>query len=123
VEDAKKKGYVETLLGRRRYIPEIRSENTNIFEAARRIAINTPVQGTAADLIKKAMVSIDREMEKREMASRMLIQVHDELVFEAPRTEYRALIDLVKDKMENALDFSVPLKVNVSVGNNWEEAH
>jgi len=123
VEDAKKKGYVETKLGRKRYVPDINSENMNIFEAARRIVINTPVQGTAADLIKNAMVGIDRELEKLGMRSRMLIQVHDELVFESPRDEYRALIELVRDKMEKALEFSIPLKVNVSVGNNWEEAH
>jgi len=123
IEEAKKNGYVETLLGRRRYIPEIYSENANIFESARRVAINTPIQGTAADLIKKAMVTIDEELERRGMRSRMLIQVHDELVFESPREEYTALVEIVKEKMENAIVFSIPLKVNISVGNNWEEAH
>ncbi len=123
VEETKKNGYVETLLGRRRYIPEIHSENNNIFESARRITINTPIQGTAADLIKKAMVTINKEIDKRGMKSRMLIQVHDELVFESPRDEYQTLIEIVKDKMENAIVFNVPLKVNVSVGSNWEEAH
>jgi len=123
IEEAKKNGYVETLLGRRRYIPEIYSENANIFESARRVAINTPIQGTAADLIKKAMVTIDEELEHRGMRGRMLIQVHDELVFESPREEYTSLVEIVKEKMENAIVFSIPLKVNISVGNNWEEAH
>lgn len=123
VEEAKKNGYVQTLLGRRRYVPEINSENKNIFDSARRIAINTPVQGTAADLIKKAMVDIDHELGKRGMRSRMLIQVHDELLLEAPRDEYDELVMIVREKMETAIEFSVPLKVNVSVGNNWEEAH
>ena len=120
---AKESGYVETLLGRRRYVPEINSQNRNIAEAARRVVINTPIQGTAADLIKKAMVQIDAEMEKQKMRSRMLIQVHDELVFETPPEECEDLQPLVRETMENALSFNVPLKVNLSVGSNWEEAH
>jgi DNA polymerase-1 len=123
IEDAKANGYVETLLGRRRYIPEITSQNRNIFEAGRRIAINTPIQGTAADLIKKAMVEIDTEIMRRKLRARMLIQVHDELVFESPGDESDALKGLVREKMENAISFSVPLRVNISSGNNWEEAH
>ena len=123
VQKAKGTGYVETLLGRRRYVPDIRSENRNIFEQARRIAINTPIQGTAADLIKKAMVIIDGELDKRRMRSRMLIQVHDELVFETPEEEKEELGRLVKEKMENAIVFDVPIRVNVSTGKNWEEAH
>ncbi len=123
VEEAKKNGYVQTLLGRRRYIPEIHSENRNIFDSARRIAINTPVQGTAADLIKKAMADIDHELGNRGMRSRMLIQVHDELLLEAPRDEYDEIVTIVREKMETAIEFTVPLKVNISVGNNWEEAH
>jgi DNA polymerase-1 len=123
VSRAKENGYVETLLGRRRYVPEILSQNRNIAEAARRIAINTPIQGTAADLIKKAMVLIDRGLEKRGMRSRMLIQVHDELVFETPPEEAHDLQVMVRETMESALSFEVPLKVNLSMGNNWEEAH
>jgi len=123
VQKAKGTGYVETLLGRRRYVPDIRSENRNIFEQARRIAINTPIQGTAADLIKKAMVIIDGELDKRRMRSRMLIQVHDELVFETPEEEKEELGRLVKEKMENAIVFDVPIRVNVSTGKSWEEAH
>jgi DNA polymerase-1 len=123
VERVKKSGYVETLLGRRRYIPEIQSQNRNIAEAAKRIAINTPIQGTAADLIKKAMVEIDRQIDARGLESRMLIQVHDELVFEMPGEEQDELQALVQDAMENAISFDVPLKVNLSTGTNWEEAH
>jgi len=123
VEEAEKTGFVTTLLGRKRYIPDIRSENRNIYESARRIAINTPIQGTAADLIKKAMVDIDRELNRRKLKSRMLIQVHDELVFESPEDECALLEDLVKDKMENAISFQVPIVVNIAEGKNWEEAH
>ncbi len=123
VEMAKKDGYVETLLARKRYVPEINSDNRNIFEGARRIAINTPIQGTAADLIKKAMVLIDGEITQRGMRSRMLIQVHDELVFESPEDDLSALKEIVKDKMESAIIFKVPLKVNISTGKTWEEAH
>jgi DNA polymerase-1 len=123
VERAKKDGYVETLLGRRRYIPEIQSQNRNIYEAARRVAINTPIQGTAADLIKKAMVEIDAEMEKRGLRSRMLIQVHDELVFETPEDECDELKKLVSSIMEKTITFNVPIGVNLSTGRNWEEAH
>ncbi len=123
VEEAKKTGYVTTLLGRKRYIPDIQSQNRNIYESARRIAINTPIQGTAADLIKKAMVDIDAELAGRGFKSRMLIQVHDELVFESPDDEYASLTRMVKDKMENAISFQVPIVVNISEGKNWEEAH
>jgi DNA polymerase-1 len=123
IAKAKETGYVETLLGRRRYVPEINSKNRNIAEGARRIAINTPIQGTAADLIKKAMVLIDADLEKRHLESRMLIQVHDELVFEMPPDEREELEKTVRQIMENALSFHVPLKVNLSVGSDWEEAH
>ncbi len=123
VEEAKKSGYVTTLLGRKRYVPDIRSENRNIYESARRIAINTPIQGTAADLIKKAMVDIDDELNRRGLKSRMLIQVHDELVFESPEDECALLEGMVKDKMENAISFQVPIMVNIAEGKNWEEAH
>ena len=123
VKFAEENGYVETLLGRKRFIPEIYSKNKNLYEAARRIAINTPIQGTAADLIKKAMIIIDNEIVKRKMYSKMLIQVHDELVFESPENEYQELMKMVKDKMEHAISFKVPIVVNIAAGKNWEEAH
>jgi DNA polymerase-1 len=123
VEKAKKDGFVATMLGRIRPVQEIRSDNRNVFEAARRIAINTPIQGTAADLIKKAMVGIDREITQRELQSRMLIQVHDELVFETPPSELKTLEAIVREQMEHAIAFEIPLRVNIASGNNWEEAH
>ncbi len=123
VEKAKADGYVTTVLGRIRPVEQIRSQNKNLFEAAKRIAINTPIQGTAADLIKKAMVDIDREITKRSLQSRMLIQVHDELVFEVPDKEKEDLTGLARRCMENAMHFEVPLRVNIASGKNWEEAH
>ncbi|UCB45890.1 MAG: DNA polymerase I [Spirochaetota bacterium] len=123
VEKAKRDGYVETMMGRIRWVPAIQSQNRNIFEAARRVAVNTPIQGTAADLIKKAMVEIDREITQRGLKSRMLIQVHDELVFEVPSDELETLKRIARERMEGALVFDIPLRVNVAVGNNWEEAH
>jgi DNA polymerase-1 len=123
VERAKETGYVQTLLGRRRVIANINSQNRNLSDAARRVAINTPVQGTAADLIKTAMVRIDRELRERGMSSRMLIQVHDELVFETPSKEREELKEMVREIMEKAVSFDVPITVNVSEGRNWEEAH
>lgn len=123
VQKAKEDGYVETMLGRIRPVPEISSANRNVFEAARRVAINMPIQGTAADLIKKAMVGIDREITRRKLQGRMLIQVHDELVFETPESELERLEAVVREQMENALAFEIPLKVNIATGSNWEEAH
>ncbi len=123
VKKAKAKGYVTTVLGRIRPVEQIRSQNKNLFEAAKRIAINTPIQGTAADLIKKAMVDIDGEITKRLLKSRMLIQVHDELLFEVPEEEKEDLTGLVKGCMENAMHFEIPLRVNIASGKNWEEAH
>jgi DNA polymerase-1 len=104
-------------------VPELNSQNRTIYDAATRVAINTPIQGTAADLIKRAMVDIDGEIARRKLRSRMLIQVHDELVFETPEQECEALRKLVRDAMEGALSFDIPLKVNLSTGSNWEEAH
>ncbi|MBN2322350.1 MAG: DNA polymerase I [Spirochaetes bacterium] len=123
VKKAKADGYVTTVLGRIRPVEQIRSQNKNLFEAAKRIAINTPIQGTAADLIKKAMVDIDREITERSLESRMLIQVHDELLLEVPEKEEEELKSLVKRCMENAMHFEIPLKVNIASGRNWEEAH
>jgi DNA polymerase I len=120
-ENARQKGYATTLLGRRRYLPEIKSQNRMRREMAERAAINTPIQGTAADMIKLAMVSLYRKLAERGLRSRMLLQVHDELVlevFESERTEVQAL---VKDSMENALQLKVPLRVSLGWGRNWRE--
>ncbi|MFZ1082817.1 MAG: DNA polymerase I, partial [Candidatus Kryptoniota bacterium] len=120
---ARKHGYVETLLGRRRYLANINSKNSAVRMAEERQAINMPIQGTAADMIKLAMVDIYREMKKREMKSRMILQVHDELVFESSKSELKELEDLVADKMKNAMKLSVPIDVEVGTGPNWLDAH
>jgi DNA polymerase-1 len=120
-EKARRDGYVETLLGRRRYIPDINSANRQVREAAERMAINMPVQGTSADIIKVAMINLCREMEKRHLASKMLLQVHDELVFEVPDEEMDFMRQLVSDIMDSAVALTVPVKVDTKSGKNWGE--
>jgi len=120
-KQAREKGYVQTLLGRRRSIYEINSSNRQVREAAERMAINMPVQGTSADIIKVAMINLDREMDKRRLKSKMLLQVHDELVFEVPQDELELMRQLVPQAMSTALQLSVPLKVDIKTGNNWGE--
>jgi len=118
---AREKGYVQTVLGRRRYIPEINSPNRPIRESAERMAINMPVQGTSADIIKIAMINIHREMKKKGLKSRMLLQVHDELIFEVPPEEKEAMRDMVSVLMPQALELSVPLEIDIKMGKNWGE--
>jgi DNA polymerase I len=118
---ARRDGYVETLLGRRRYIPDINSANRQVREAAERMAINMPVQGTSADIIKVAMINLYREMENRKLQSKMLLQVHDELVFEVPDGELEEMRSLVCEVMPAAIKLDVPLKVDTKVGKNWGE--
>ena len=120
-KQARDLGYVQTVMGRRRYIPEINSANRQIREAAERMAINMPVQGTSADIIKVAMVNLYREMEERSLRSRMILQVHDELVFEVPPEEIDLMKELTAEIMSHALDFKVPLKVDIKIGKNWNE--
>lgn len=122
VEDAKKKGYSETLFGRRRQIPELLQNDHMTQQAGRRIALNTPIQGTAADLIKKAMIDVWEELRLRSLKSKMILQVHDELVFEVPDDEQEVMEDLVKKKMEKVYPLEVPLKVHLGWGINWAEA-
>ncbi|WP_163878505.1 DNA polymerase I [Paenibacillus favisporus] len=122
VRDAKRDGYVTTLLERRRYLPEINASNFNLRSFAERTAMNTPIQGTAADIIKLAMVQMDAALAKEKLKSRMLLQVHDELVFEVPEDELEIMKKLVPETMEHALTLSVPLKAEVSYGVNWYEA-
>lgn len=124
VESARKNGYVETLLGRRRYLRDIDSRNGMMRSMSERIAINTPIQGTAADLIKVAMIHIHEAMLAAGMRSRMILQVHDELLFDAHKSEVEALKALIMDKMTNALpNLKVPILVEIGEGNNWLEAH
>lgn len=115
------KGYAETLLGRRRYLPEINSGNGAIRAEAERMAINAPVQGTAADMMKLAMIGVDRALKEEHLASRLLLQVHDELLFEAPEGEVERLAQLARRVMCAALPLSVPVEVEAKVGLNWEE--
>ncbi|MWV44004.1 DNA polymerase I [Paenibacillus sp. HJL G12] len=122
VKDAKRDGYVTTLLERRRYLPEINASNFNLRSFAERTAMNTPIQGTAADIIKLAMVHMDAALAEKKLKSRMLLQVHDELVFEVPADELELMKKLVPETMEKALALSVPLKAEVSYGMNWYEA-
>lgn len=121
VERVRELGYAETLFGRRRYLPEINSGNRNVRQAAERAAINMPVQGTAADIIKIAMNRIDAEMERRRMRSLMTLQVHDELIFECPRDELEDVRSLALDIMPTSMEMKVPLKVDTKVGKNWGE--
>ena len=123
IEQTKKTCETSTLLGRKRHLAEINSSNANIRKFAQRAAINTPIQGSAADLIKLAMINMDKALNKNKMKSKMLISVHDEIVFEVPEKEQETLISLAKDVMENVFDLKVPLKVNIGVGANWAEAH
>jgi len=122
VEKAKNDGYVTTLLNRRRYLPEIRSSNFNLRSFAERTAMNTPIQGTAADIIKLAMIKVVEKMQEKKLTSKMLLQVHDELIFEVPPSEIEQMKELVKDTMEQALELNVPLKVDMNIGPTWYEA-
>jgi len=122
VAEARQDGYVTTLLERRRYLPEIKASNFNLRSFAERTAMNTPIQGTAADIIKLAMVKMDATLKARGLKSRMLLQVHDELVFEVPEDELDIMKQLVPDVMESAIELDVPLKADVSYGSNWYEA-
>ena len=123
VERAREKGYVETLLGRRRYVPDIHSRNRTVRSFAERVAVNMPVQGTQADMIKLAMVRIHDRLAEEKLKSRMLLQVHDELVFETPPEEMTRLRKLVVHEMTHALPLDVPIEVDVGVGDNWLDAH
>lgn len=122
VERARKEGYVTTLLHRRRYLPDITSRNFNLRSFAERTAMNTPIQGTAADIIKKAMVDITKEMQQAKLKSRLLLQVHDELIFEVPQDELDFMKKLIKQVMENAVKLKVPLKVDCAVATSWYDA-
>jgi DNA polymerase-1 len=122
VKDAQKDGFSETLFGRKRQVPELQHKDKMIQQAGRRIALNTPIQGSAADIMKKAMIDIWREIKRRNMKSKMILQVHDELVFEVPDKEKDELETLVKERMENVFPLNAPLKVHLSWGVNWAEA-
>jgi DNA polymerase-1 len=123
VEAAKEKGFVTTLLGRRRYLPDLASRNRVLRQAAERMAVNSVIQGTAADLIKKAMVDVDNALAGSSLAARVILQVHDELVFEAPVKEVETVTKLARETMQQVFTLKVPLVVDVGVGLDWREAH
>lgn len=123
IEKARKLGYVETILGRKRHLKDINSTNFVVKGHAERNAVNAPIQGSAADIIKLAMIKIDEELETQNLETKMLLQVHDELLFEAPIDEVETAMSLIKKEMESAFVTTVPLLVEVGVGNNWLEAH
>ena len=121
VEMAREHGYVETLMGRRRYVPELRAENWNVRQFGERVAQNTPIQGTAADLMKKAMIDVQAALDGADTGAEMLLQVHDELLFEVPEVEVDAVRDLVIARMEDAVELNVPLVTDWGIGANWYE--
>jgi DNA polymerase-1 len=120
---AAEQGYVETAFGRRLYLPEINSRNGMRRQAAERTAINAPMQGTAADIIKLAMIHVDDWLQNSNLQSRMIMQVHDELVLEVPEVELEPVTQGLNDLMQNAASLLVPLVVDVGVGDNWDQAH
>lgn len=123
LEEVRQKGYVTTLLHRRRYLPEISSPTPSVRQGAERMAINTPLQGTAADIIKLAMIRIQNRIEQERLLTKMIMQVHDELVFEVPEEETSRAFPMIQNEMENVMELKVPLKVSLHSGKNWAEAH
>jgi DNA polymerase I len=122
VDEARRSGYTETILGRRRYLPDLTSDNRQRREMAERMALNAPIQGSAADIIKVAMLNVDDALRASSLSSRMLLQVHDELVFEVAPGEAEALEALVREQMGAAADLTVPLDVSVGTGASWHAA-
>ena len=123
VAEAKERGYVTTLFGRRRDLPELRSSNFNLRSFGERVALNMPIQGTAADIIKLAMVHVDARLRREGLEAQLLLQVHDELIVECPEREQETVSQILREEMENAVQLSVPLTVEVKVGHSWAEAH
>jgi len=123
IERAREKGYVETIMGRRRYLRDINSANQTVRGFAERNAINAPIQGSAADMIKIAMINIHADIQKKKLKSKMLLQVHDELVFDVFKEELDDLKKLVEHRMKTALPLKVPVEIGIGTGKNWLEAH
>ena len=121
IAQAREQGYVTTILNRRRYLPDLFSSNRNVRSFGERTAMNTPIQGSAADIIKLAMLSVDREIRTRGLDVSMLLQVHDELIFELPEAELEKAAAIIKSCMENAYELNVPLEVDMKYGRNWYE--
>ena len=122
VEEAKEKGYVETLFGRRRYLPELKSGNFNMRAFGERVARNMPIQGTAADIIKIAMIRVSRRLEREGLKARLILQVHDELIVECPPEEEGQVKELLTQEMEGAVNLSVPMLAEAGCGRTWYDA-
>lgn len=123
VDFARENGYVETVLGRRRYLKDINSANAVVRSGAERNAVNAPIQGSAADIIKIAMINIHKRLKSENWQSKMLLQVHDELVFDVHNNELEKIQPMIKTEMENAFKLDVPLTVDLGLGKDWLEAH
>ena len=121
VESAKAKGYVETLFGRRRYIPEIKSSNYMVRQFGSRVAMNTPIQGTAADIMKIAMINVNKALKENHINGKIVLQIHDELLLEVSKEDKQQAKGILKQCMENAMKLSVPLEVEISEGEDWYE--
>jgi len=118
-EEAKEKGFVSTIFGRRRYIPELKSQNYMVRQFGSRAALNMPIQGTAADIMKLAMIEVQKQIEERNLKSRLILQVHDELLLEVPKEEVKEAVELLKTSMENIVELSVPLIAEVTSADSW----
>ncbi len=121
IEKAKEEGYVETLFNRRRYIPELNSKNYMVRQFGKRVAMNTPIQGTAADIMKIAMIDVNKEIKKRKLKSKIVLQVHDEMMIEAVKEEKEDIKEILENCMQNAIDLKVPLLAEISEADNWYE--
>ena len=122
VEKAKEKGYVETMFGRRRYLPELTSSNFNLRSFGQRVARNMPIQGTAADIIKIAMIRVEKRLRQEQLRARLILQVHDELIVEAPIAEQEQVKALLEEEMAEAVNLSVPMVAEANIGKTWYEA-
>ena len=120
-EEAKEKGYVETLFGRKRYIPELKSSNYMVRKFGDRVAMNTPIQGTAADIMKIAMINVNKELKEKKINGKIVLQIHDELLLEVSKEDKEVAKEILKRNMENAMKLDVPLEVEISEGKNWYE--
>jgi DNA polymerase-1 len=121
VEKAREDGFTQTLLGRRRYLPDLRSDNRQRREMAERMALNAPIQGSAADIVKLAMLGVDRALKAEKLKSRLLLQIHDELIVEVPDGEDDQVVQILRKQMGSAYDLKVALDVNIGIGKNWDE--
>jgi DNA polymerase-1 len=121
--EAKEKGHVKTLFGRKRPVPELNSPNKNTQQQGERLAVNSPIQGTAADIIKIAMINVRKNLQNQKLNAKMILQVHDELLFEVPESELKTVLEIVRNNMEKVVMLSVPIKVDIGYGKNWAEAH